>query len=291
MAIDEAVSIAARGKAAPPTLRLYGWQGPSITIGYFQDPRRDVDAGACRSDGIPVIRRITGGRAVFHEEDLTYSVSASSESPLFPREVKGTFRRIAGGLLAGLKLAGVEAELYAPSERQERAGPSGTADCFLSPSWYEVIVKGKKLIGSAQKRWRRGFLQQGSIRRRPDSRDVGRYIQRRDERPEGMPRTAITSIQEVLGREMALEDLADCLARGFASTLGIEWVPSGLTPQEDDLVEMLLEHKYGNEAWNIERRLSAEFPADESNFSSWKAGGSPGVDDAPKDDGQQDQQA
>ncbi len=263
MAIDEAVATAVRKGVSPPTLRFYGWSVPSLTIGYFQDSRRDLLLDACRRDGVPIVRRITGGRAVFHDGDLTYSVAARADDPHFPNDVKGTFRQIAMGLLAGLRRAGIEASLYSPIETEERGRSIAAADCFLSPSWYEITAGGGKLVGSAQRRWPRGFLQQGSLRIQPST--LIPYFKPREERRSRLPEdrmARVTSVEEILHRKVSIQDLVEDLAAGFATTLGVTFSRTGLTPEEDEWASSLAEHKYGTEEWNLERRLAESSRAD-----------------------------
>ncbi|MBI3353790.1 MAG: lipoate--protein ligase family protein [Nitrospirae bacterium] len=157
MAIDEAIAISCRKKLSPPALRLYTWNPPCISIGYFQDIK-EVNIQECKRQKIDIVRRLTGGKAVLHNKEITYSIISPVDNSIFPRDVKGAYKKVANGLLLGLKNMGISAEIA-----EDRAKELHRFSCFLNTSFYEITVKGKKLIGSAQKRWKDIFLQHGSI--------------------------------------------------------------------------------------------------------------------------------
>lgn len=217
MAIDEKLlKDAANGKAVP-TLRFYTWDPPAVSLGRFQDEETAVDARTCLRLDIDVVRRITGGRAVFHQHELTYSIVSSADNPLFPNDVLGTYKVIAEGLLAGLGKLGIKAEMLSRSCRNaERIrNKTGEPACFASPSWYEILVNGKKMIGSAQRRVTGAFLQHGSILIDRDPSLEALVI------PGGSGEN-VTSIKEVLGRAVAVADVRMAFVRGFANALRIE---------------------------------------------------------------------
>jgi len=160
MAIDAAIAQAFGAGLVPSTLRLYSWARPSFSIGRFQKLDPDLAAQLHNHD-IPIVRRITGGRGVLHDHELTYSMVADTRDERFSGGLRGTFGTIARGLLAGLKTLGVAAEaprLHAP-DSTGRHGPF----CFDRISGDEITVGGKKLIGSAQRRWAGHFIQHGSL--------------------------------------------------------------------------------------------------------------------------------
>lgn len=165
MAEDEEALLRAAREGGPPTLRLYGWNPPAVSLGRFQHESTAVRSDACYRRGIDVVRRITGGRAVLHDRELTYSIAARSGSGIFPDDVLGAYKAIAAALLAGLGNLGIRAEMVARAGRHAHLvdRSSGNPSCFSSPSWYEILVQGKKIIGSAQRRIPGAFLQHGSI--------------------------------------------------------------------------------------------------------------------------------
>lgn len=200
MAVDEAILIEHGRGQVPPTLRFYFWQVPTLSLGYFQDMAKEIDLEACAANGVAVVRRPTGGRAVLHNKEVTYSIVAS-RSYGASATVLESYQWISGGLARGLELLGLEVQRHRPMAAAGEAGaapvttavPAGTAPavpaagsnaptaqlprdpgniaerlrgsaaCFDSPSWYEITVGGKKIIGSAQVRRDDALLQHGSI--------------------------------------------------------------------------------------------------------------------------------
>ncbi|MBI5562598.1 MAG: lipoate--protein ligase family protein [Deltaproteobacteria bacterium] len=168
MAVDEAMLAALEaGAASGPSLRLYGWSEPAVSIG------RNQDATAFAGTGMPVVRRITGGRAVLHDAEVTYSIVCPARHPLFDNGIAGAYKVISGCIIEALRGAGIHAELARP----ERASGTKARDaCFISPSRYEVMVDGRKLAGSAQRRLKSAFLQHGSILLGVDAEALGRVF-------------------------------------------------------------------------------------------------------------------
>ncbi len=241
MAIDEAIAIAFSKGVIPPTLRLYGWSSPSVSIGSFQkwEPEWEdlIEQGKLR-----FVRRITGGRALLHDRELTYSVVASTKDPLFSEGIKGTFYAVSGGLLAGLKSLGVAAEIYAPP-RSHRIERPQSALCFASTSWYEITARGKKLIGSAQRRWVAHFLQHGSL-----------ILEKSPAAGFPLSENQI-GLAEFLPLLPPQETLQKALRFGFESSLPIQLESSALTSEEIKTSERLVREKYGNPAWTLRREL------------------------------------
>jgi len=160
MALDEAIATEVRKGAAPPTLRVYGWDRPSLTLGCFQKTA-DINIEYCRSHDIPVVRRPTGGRAILHGDELTYSFSAKTDSEPFSHGLLDSYRRISMAFSIALKKIGISAE--SKKKREKGIVLSRSPLCFQSSSYGELLSENKKLVGSAQKRWSDSLLQQGSI--------------------------------------------------------------------------------------------------------------------------------
>jgi lipoate-protein ligase A len=197
-----------------PVLRFYTWDPPAVSLGRFQPEATSVDRAACRDRGIDVVRRVTGGRAVLHHRELTYSIVSPVESGLFPNDVIGSYKVIAQGLLAGLRLLGVPAEMAGPSVTAVR--PDGDLPaCFATPSQYELLVNGRKIIGSAQRRLPGAFLQHGSILIEYDAALEAAVI------PGGGSDHAVTSLSRELGRPVALEEVKRLMLAGLSDTLQI----------------------------------------------------------------------
>ncbi len=218
MLIDEDLLARAQAGETPPVLRFYTWDPPAISLGRFQKIESAVNAGACKRLGFDIVRRVTGGRAVLHNNELTYSVVARTDNPLFPPTVHGAYKVIASGLLAGLRNLGIDAEMVS------RGGPHAALVnkkdkdpcCFSSPSWYEIVVDGKKIIGSAQRRLSNAFLQHGSILIGYDPALEVEVI------PGGGAGCGVTCIKQELGRDISLEPVKDAFRTGFFETLGVE---------------------------------------------------------------------
>jgi lipoate-protein ligase A len=220
MAIDEELLARAQAGEAMPVLRFYAWRPPAVSLGRFQKIETAVNAEVCKERGIDIVRRITGGRAVLHHRELTYSIISRTDNPLFPPDVRGTYKVIAAGLLSGLKNLGIHAEMVSRSNRHAALVKKDIRDpsCFSSPSWYEIIVNGKKIIGSAQRRVTGAFLQHGSILIHYDPALEAEVI------PGGGTAEAVTCIGQELRRDVTLEEVKRAFKQGFAEALGITFV-------------------------------------------------------------------
>ena len=252
MAIDEAVFRKNIRGESPPTLRFYGWQSPALSIGYFQDYRKEVDDEACRKFGVEVVRRPTGGKAVLHERELTYAVVAGAETGLFPPDILKTYLVIGRCLAEGLAGVGIRAEMKEDGRRPpDGALPSA---CFSFPSRYELLVGDRKICGSAQMRSQGAFLQHGSLLTAFDPLRTCEVMlpHRRLEKEADRLRNAVTSVGEQAGPALDEEGLRRALREGFERTLGIRLREGMLTPGEQALRDELVEKKYGREEWNRE---------------------------------------
>jgi len=252
MAVDEAVFRAGIRRKVLPTLRFYGWRVPTLSIGCFQDYEKEVDIDACRKFGVEIVRRPTGGKAVLHEQELTYAVIAGANSPHFPPDILTTYRVISGCIAEGLAEIGIRAEMEAVGRRS----PEGTlrSACFSAPSRYELLVGGRKICGSAQMRSRGVFLQHGSLLTAFDPlRSCAVMLPHRDrERDADLLRNAITSVGEQAGAVIGEESLCRVLREGFERTLGVRFREEPLTLEEEDLKRELMTRKYGSAVWNRE---------------------------------------
>ncbi len=252
MAIDEAISLAVAEGAVPPTIRFYGWQPPCLSIGYAQSMEGEVDVAKCHRHGIDCVRRPTGGRAVLHADELTYSLALPKGDPRAEGGVIESYRRLSLGLVLGLRSLGLPV-VQAPEERGEGAN---SAVCFDLPAPYEITVGGKKLVGSAQVRRKGVVLQHGAL---PLKGDVARIIDflrvpegKRKELKREL-RGKATSLELALGRIVTFSEVAEALREGFAQALNLELIPGELTPYELSLAEKLRSEKYGAWKWNFQK--------------------------------------
>ena len=191
-------------------VRLYGFQPACLSLGRMQ-PMSDVDLEACARDGVDVVRRPSGGRAVLHDQEVTYTVVCRSRDPLFGGRVLESCSRIHNAVAAGLALLGVPTRpraLPADIRRDAREGAS-VPDCFARPAAHELLdLRGRKLVGSAQARRGGALLQHGSVLLDPPR--AARYL-----RTGGVAPQAGAGIRELLGRKVTRDELVEALAAGF----------------------------------------------------------------------------
>ena len=259
MAVDEALLLLSGEGKSRPTLRFYTWERPTLSIGSFQKADElDLDGLAHR--GVPLVRRPTGGRAVLHDAELTYSVSCRIPSQYFPSDLMGSYKRIGACFIGGLRQLGIDAELMPIDKGKNKCRPQNNPLCFSSPSWYEVLMGGKKLIGSAQRRLRTAFLQQGSLLIGLDVDGLLSMLRFADEETKQKARDALVAKMTALtehGYDVGLDRLKDRLTEGFSAALGSTFVPGGLTAEENELSMELLEEKYSTDGWNLYRQAAS----------------------------------
>ena len=262
MAVDEAIAAHAGRGDVPPTLRFYQWQPACVSLGRHQ-PLADIDADRCAVLGYDIVRRPTGGRAILHTDELTYSVAGPQDHPILSGAVLDSYLRLSQGLLAGLEQLGLRVAKAPPTNRA--AADTGPV-CFEVPSAYEIVVPSpvgpvinrtylspRKLVGSAQSRRQGWVLQHGTL---PLVGDVTRLVDvvvfadeaERTAQRELLAERAAT-VEEALGRVVSFGEAAAALAKGFTAALGIHLEPGGLTPVELDLAETLQRDQYTARSW------------------------------------------
>ncbi len=244
MALDEAVSEAVRRRLSPPTLRLYGWDRPSLSLGRFQAVS-DIDKNYCDEKGYPVVRRQTGGRAVLHDAELTYSFSARSDDTLFSGSLIENYTLISDALLLGLRISGVTAKA---SYIKKRASAHNNPACFRAVSFGEITVEGKKVIGSAQKRYKDGFLQHGSILLRFSRRELANVLGQHDE-------DSFSDIGAIndYAPDISFNTLCSTLKEAFGKSLKIKLINDKPSRYEQDRAAELERTRYSNPEWNYSR--------------------------------------
>ncbi len=262
MAIDEAILTAHSEGASPPTVRFYGWNPATLSIGYFQKAQ-EVNFDRLRSENIGFVRRPTGGRAVLHDKELTYSIIVSEDYPGIPRQVTEAYRVLSEGLLLGFRALGLNAEMVqlATEEEKEKYASAGSAACFDSPSWYELVVEGRKVAGSAQVRQKNVVLQHGSILLDLDTDQLFRLLVFSNEKvAERMKQSflkkavAINDLLRMQGRQpVMLAEVEASFREGIARGLDIQLEEQPLCAYEVELAERLVREKYGNDEWNLKR--------------------------------------
>lgn len=256
MAVDEALLLARVAGQGPPTVRFFSWEPPTVSLGYGQPVDARINLEACRRLGVGLVRRPTGGSAVYHDtrlREVTYSVVASAGDFPGADDLLGTYQVIGRGLAGGLRQVGVPAELVPIVKAPPRDGPP--TFCFARTGSYELVVGGKKAVGSAQRRQAGAFLQHGSILLDADAERLRLLFPGQD------PLAGMTTLAAVLGRAVGFDDLVPALAAGMAEALGVELVPGGLTPDEQAEVQRLVKEKYGTEAWTLHAQTVADLGA------------------------------
>ncbi|MHB8174771.1 MAG: lipoate--protein ligase family protein [Nitrospirota bacterium] len=253
MAVDEALLVLC---GPEPVFRFYSWEVPSLSIGSFQKVfGLDLDGISAR--GVPLVRRPTGGRAVLHDSELTYSLTCRIPSDFFPSDLMGSYKKIGACFLRGLSHIGLPAELVPVKKNSNTSRLSGPL-CFSSPSWYEVLAGGKKLIGSAQRRLKNSFIQQGSLIIEKDYDALLSLMKFEDEAGRNAAREALsakmTALKEHLPK-VEVSELKSAVIKGFSEVLDAEFLPGHLTPEEETLAHELMEKKYSRREWNLERQL------------------------------------
>jgi lipoate-protein ligase A len=226
MALDEAVAAA---DPPPPTVRVYRWDPWTLSLGWFQRVE-EADLAPFRAKGWDVTRRATGGGAILHADEVTYSVVLPAGDPRIPRPVAASYDWLHGAVREALAAVGVESAVRGREE--PRAGPDPFF-CFARTAAIDLVAGERKIVGSAQRRTRAAFLQHGSIPLSPNGTAPGS-----------------TSVAEALpGGRPDPAALEEALGRAFARVLGAEAVPSGPTAEEEARARALEEAKYGDPAW------------------------------------------
>ena len=222
MAIDAALFEEVEASSTPVTIvRFYSWKRPTLSLGRHQKVESAVDFDYCRDNGIEIVHRPTGGRAVLHDDEITYAV-ASNDSSHFGSGVYANYRRIAEALNLGLERFGVPAALT--PETRKAMGSRNGADppCFLSPSRYELSVRGRKIVGSAQRRGRSGFLQHGSIPITCDRAALARATRLEDV---SLLDREMAGVAEFLPGRPSMGELTNTFIRGFQDYFSIDFTP------------------------------------------------------------------
>lgn len=254
MAVDSAIAQAIGAGRQAATLRLYGWNPFCLSLGYGQRAR-EADTEALRQRGWDLVRRPTGGKAILHGDELTYSLCLPLDHPLASGDIIESYRRLSGGLLRALEILGLSA-IANPARESALNQPAGPV-CFVQPSHYEILVDGRKLIGSAQLRRKSVMLQHGTI---PLCGDVGRICDvlsfksaaERAEQKERARRRALT-LSQALGREPSWTEVASAFEAGFVDAFGLDLQPGQLSAEEEAEAETLLRDKFGNPEWTGKR--------------------------------------
>ncbi len=255
MACDEVLGEHVLDGSSEPVIRFFQWMPATISFGYSQRIANEIDVARVRDAGIGIVRRITGGRAVLHADEITYSVICRDDDPIASGGITATYTRISEGLTVGIRALGVDAELaHASDPSVPLRDREATLPCFGSTTRAEIVVDGKKLVGSAQHRMRGLMIQHGSILVGPAHRDLVRYLNASDAARERYSRIltqSTTSIRESAGTVFAYSQMASILADGMRQQLELDLTAQPLGAEERAEVEQLARDKYAADWWNL----------------------------------------
>lgn len=244
MAFDEAIADMVRKKVSLPTLRLYSWDRPSVTLGCFQKST-DVDIAYCMSQNIPIVRRPTGGRAILHYKELTYSISMNTNNELFSKGIFDSYKEISSALGLALTKLGLRPETNVRRKNPHTGGPL----CFQSTSFSELSIKNRKIAGSAQRRWTDGLLQQGSIPYEVDASMLARVFRLPDNNYRG---NGLTGLCDFLP-ELRDEFFREAVRTSFEETFGVDLISGSMSAEETELSLRLVAEKFQSSEWNFRR--------------------------------------
>jgi lipoate-protein ligase A len=253
MAIDEAILETVGSVAAPPTLRAYRWAPPCLSLGYAQ-PASDADRERIMARGWHLVRRMTGGRAILHTDELTYSVTLPAAHPLAAGSIVESYRRLSAALLDALRAIGLAADADRRTDRASGAAASGPV-CFEVPSDYEITAGGKKLIGSAQVRRPAAILQHGSLPLTGDLARIADALAFPDEAARATARDRIhrraTTFAAAAGTAPTWEAAAKALAEAFAARFDLALELASLSVDEQRRADALCAERYAADSWTF----------------------------------------
>lgn len=233
MAIDEAILITRAKNLVPNTLRFYTWKPSAVSLGYFQSVEQEVNLENLKKFKVDLVRRITGGGAVFHDQELTYSLIISEEK--VPKDIQESYELICGALVKGLEKIGITTEFREIND---------------------ILAGGRKISGSAQTRRNGVVLQHGtllldvnlkrmfSLLKIPNEKIRDKMIKKVEER--------VTSIKKELGRELGKKEILSALREGFEDTFNVSFQEGKLTSEEKKLARKLYQ-KYASKEWTFKR--------------------------------------
>ncbi len=257
MAVDEAIMEAVAAGLQPPTLRLYGWEPPAVSLGYHQALDGGISREAVRERGYDIVRRPTGGRAILHADELTYSFCIRQDEIAGGHSVMESYREISRGIIEGLRILGAQVSLGAEQDATpevERAAADSDAArpiCFAKTARCDLQAAGRKVVGSAQVRRHGGILQHGSIPITIDLEDQVAVMPGSDDRiARQVLAGAAMSVTDLLGRVVTYEEISEAMVRGFAEVFEVELVPGDLSPDEQRRARQLHDERYATAEWN-----------------------------------------
>ncbi|MFH2138681.1 MAG: biotin/lipoate A/B protein ligase family protein [Candidatus Omnitrophota bacterium] len=251
MAIDEAILKSYSQGQSSPTLRIYGWSPESISLGYFQKANKVLKVDQCLNHGVLFVRRITGGEAIYHGSDLTYSIICSKNDLGLPESVKESFKLIASFLIGAYKKHGLDACFSVEDEERENyfdiKQKKRSDFCFATNQDFDITIAGRKIGGNAQKRRRDIIFQHGSIPLHLDLNRVSLFLR---EELDGVEER-IVSLSSAAGKIIDFDGFSAVLIDSFQETFGLKLTLGELTAEEKQKAAELRKNKYANGDWNF----------------------------------------
>jgi lipoate-protein ligase A len=253
MAIDEALLLNCqenKEQSLFPVLRFFRWNIPTLSLGYAQQWKKTVDLNFCKRNRIDIVRRPTGGRAVLHDKELTYSVVSLCKGDFFSKSTLETYRHISAALVHGFNNINIPAQLAIPQLNRQYTYKLNNKPCFFSTSKYELAYQGKKMVGSAQKRLKNAFLQHGSILIEGDKEKLLNASGIRNKSGVGVD---FIALNELAKEKIVTEELIDALIKGFEEYFSIQLICGTLSDEEEKIAKKLQKEKYSQSWWNFGR--------------------------------------
>ncbi|MFD0956282.1 lipoate--protein ligase family protein [Virgibacillus alimentarius] len=245
MALDESLLNWHSNGEIPPTLRFYGWSAPSLSVGHFQKIEKTIDFSAIERHSCQFVRRLTGGSAVLHDDELTYSLVVSENHPSIPKSVREAYYILTKGILEGYKNLGIHAEYAYPDKESLK---DRTAVCFEKPAYYEMIIDGKKISGNAQTRKKGVLLQHGSIPMSIDENMLFDLFLFPSEKVKNRKRASFSkkaiAINQITNKKHTYDMLKESFFKGFQTGLDIKLKPFTLSESKWEEVLQLAKEKY-----------------------------------------------
>lgn len=251
MALEEAVLKQHKEGVVPPTVRFYEWTPPGLSLGYFQKIVEEIDHFRCREQNIIPVRRLTGGRTILHDREITYSIIVRKDLNFLPEGIVPSYRKISRGIVRALRDLGIKVAVKKMSGDSDSGFSSA---CFDAPSRYEVVAGGRKLVGSAQTRKEGVILQHGSIPIKIDSDLLYSLLKYEEPRRRRIEKYRFekkaTDLSTESDREIKTDKIKQNLVAEWENEFEVKISSGKLTPEEKTLAHRLKQEKYSSKEWN-----------------------------------------
>ena len=239
MGVDLVLLNSCENGLAPPTVRFYGWQTPTLSIGKNQNINKEINLRRCHDLGVPVVRRPTGGKAILHGNEITYAIAVPAKHPQFLGGIRKSLKTIGRALIIGLEELGVSDSVLNEGNCSRSLKNVNSPACFASLNQFEILVDERKLIGSAQKRTRKAFIQHGSILIDFDAELFVSLLNIDDknsskEHIDKLNRSVVT-LNQIREDKIDFIEAVKALQKGFQKTLPGNWLRGKLTNEEEIL--------------------------------------------------------